>query len=173
MGHAPGQIHLVEACEDVAKLEIRNPDRLACVTQTTLSVDDTRELVEALQARYPQIVGPKAEDICYATSNRQAAVKELCRLVELVLVIGAPNSSNCNRLREVAEAHGVTAYLINGPDEIDVAWLEGIDKVGITSGASTPESLVQDVITAVRPEEVVPIDGVEEDVSFVLPRELR
>ena len=107
------------------------------------------------------------------TTNRQEAVKELCRLVELVLVIGAPNSSNCNRLREVAEAHGVTAYLINGPDELDPAWLDGVEKVGITSGASTPEGLVQEVIEALDSEEAIPIEGADEDVSFVLPREFR
>ena len=112
-------------------------------------------------------------DLCYATTNRQAAVKELSTLVDLVLVVGAQNSSNCNRLREVAEANGVTAFLINGPDEMDSAWLEGVENIGITSGASTPEDLVLAVIDALAPYEVTTIDGVDEDVSFVLPREFR
>ena len=144
---------------------------VAVITQTTLSVDDTSRSIEQIQKRFSNVI--VRNDLCYATTNRQAAVKELCRLVDLVLVIGAPNSSNCNRLQEVAEANGVTAYLINGPDELDPSWLVGVEKVGITSGASTPESLVQDVITALAPDEVIPIEGAEEDVSFVLPRELR
>lgn len=144
---------------------------LAVLTQTTLSVDDTQKSIDKIKERFPNVI--VRNDLCYATTNRQSAVKELCRLVELVLVIGAPNSSNCNRLRDVAEAHGVTAYLINGPEDLDHEWLDGIDKIGITSGASTPESLVQDVISSLKPEEVIPIEGAEEDVSFVLPRELR
>ena len=144
---------------------------LAVLTQTTLSVDDTQKSIDKIKERFPNVI--VRNDLCYATTNRQSAVKELCRLVELVLVIGAPNSSNCNRLRDVAEAHGVTAYLINGPEDLDHEWLDGIDKIGITSGASTPESLVQDVIASLKPEEVLPIEGAEEDVSFVLPRELR
>jgi len=169
MGQTP--MHLVDDTEEFDPPPEDSDTPVAVLTQTTLSVDDTRKSIEQIQKRFSNVI--VRNDLCYATTNRQEAVKDLCRLVELVLVIGAPNSSNCNRLREVAEAHGVTAYLINGPDELDAAWLEGIDKVGITSGASTPESLVQDVITALRPEEVVPIDGVEEDVSFVLPKELR
>ena len=144
---------------------------LAVLTQTTLSVDDTQKSIDKIKERFPNVI--VRNDLCYATTNRQSAVKELCRLVELVLVIGAHNSSNCNRLRDVAEAHGVTAYLINGPEDLDHEWLDGIDKIGITSGASTPESLVQDVISSLKPEEVIPIEGAEEDVSFVLPRELR
>ncbi len=144
---------------------------LAVLTQTTLSVDDTQKSIDKIKERFPNVI--VRNDLCYATTNRQSAVQELCRLVELVLVIGAPNSSNCNRLRDVAEAHGVTAYLINGPEDLDHEWLDGIDKIGITSGASTPESLVQDVIASLKPEEVLPIEGAEEDVSFVLPRELR
>ena len=112
-------------------------------------------------------------DLCYATTNRQEAVKEISKHVELVLVIGAPNSSNCNRLRDVAEAHGVTAYLINGPEEMQPQWLEGVTNVGITSGASTPEELVQAVIEALEPDDVVTVDGIDEDVTFVLPKELR
>ena len=144
---------------------------VAVLTQTTLSVADTQRSIESIKDRFSNVI--VRNDLCYATTNRQAAVDKLCRLVDLVLVIGAPNSSNCNRLRDVAEANGVTAYLINGPNELDARWLIGVDTVGITSGASTPEWLVQDVITALEPEKVVPVDGVEEDVSFVLPRELR
>ena len=144
---------------------------VAVITQTTLSLDDTRRSIDDIQRNFSNVV--VRNDLCYATTNRQVAVKELCRLVDLVLVIGAPNSSNCNRLQEVAEANGVTAYLINGPDELDSRWLEGVDKVGITSGASTPEKLVQEVIKALAPEEVVPIEGAEEDITFVLPKEFR
>ena len=144
---------------------------VAVITQTTLSVDDTQSSIKQIEDRFSNVI--VRNDLCYATTNRQAAVKELCTLVELVLVIGAPNSSNCNRLREVAQAHGVTAYLINSPGELAPEWLEGVERVGITSGASTPEKIVQAVIDALGPDEVVPIEGVEEDVSFVLPKELR
>ncbi len=144
---------------------------VAVITQTTLSVDDTSRSIDEIERRFSNVI--VRNDLCYATTNRQATVKDLCKLVDLVLVIGAPNSSNCNRLRDVAEANGVTAYLINGPDELDRSWFEGETKVGITSGASTPESLVQDVIKALGAEEVLPIEGAEEDVSFVLPKELR
>ena len=144
---------------------------VAVITQTTLSVDDTRKSIERITENFSDVV--VRNDLCYATTNRQTAVKELCRFVDLVLVIGAPNSSNCNRLREVAQANGVTAYLINGPDELDPRWLEGVEKIGITSGASTPELLVEEVIKSLAPEEVIPIEGAEEDVSFVLPREFR
>ena len=144
---------------------------VAVLTQTTLSVDDTRKSIEQIQKRFSNVI--VRNDLCYATTNRQAAVKDLCRLVELVLVIGAPESSNCNRLREVAQAHGVRAYLINGPEDLDMAWLDGVDNVGITSGASTPELLVDAVITAIAPEEVSLLKGAEEDINFVLPVELR
>jgi 4-hydroxy-3-methylbut-2-enyl diphosphate reductase len=144
---------------------------VAVITQTTLSVDDTNQSIDEIERRFSDVI--VRNDLCYATTNRQATVKSLCKLVDLVLVIGAPNSSNCNRLRDVAEANGVTAYLINGPDELDGSWFEGVTKVGITSGASTPEPLVQDVIRALGAEEVLPIEGAEEDVSFVLPKELR
>ncbi len=144
---------------------------VAVLTQTTLSVDDTRRSIEAIKQRFPNVV--VRNDLCYATTNRQKAVKDLTRLVDLVLVIGAPNSSNCNRLREVAEANGVPAYLINGPEELKEEWLHSVERIGITSGASTPEPLVRAVIDRLAPEEVVPIEGAEEDVSFVLPRELR
>ena len=141
------------------------------LTQTTLSVDDTRKSVERIQGSFSDVV--VRNDLCYATTNRQSAVKDLSRIVDAVLVIGAQNSSNCNRLREVAEANGVPAYLINGPDEMDPKWLDGVETVGITSGASTPEELVMAVIDAIAPDEVTAISGVDEDVSFVLPREFR
>ena len=168
MGQHP--MHLVDDREDVG-LPRWSPDTpVAVLTQTTLSVDETRRSIDRIKAIFPDVI--VRNDLCYATTNRQLAVKELCRRVELVLVIGAPNSSNCNRLREVAESHGVTAYLINGPEELDRRWFDGIKNVGITSGASTPESLVEAIVRAIEPEEVVPIGEVEEDVSFTLPREL-
>ena len=154
---------------EVPEWDVDTP--VAVLTQTTLSVSDTQRSIETIKERFSNVI--VRNDLCYATTNRQAAVDTLCDLVDLVLVIGAPNSSNCNRLRDVAEANGVTAYLINGPDELDESWLVGVDTVGITSGASTPELLVQDVIRALVPDEVVTVDGAEEDVTFVLPRELR
>ena len=144
---------------------------VAVLTQTTLSVGDTAESIGAITDRFPEAL--VRNDICYATTNRQSAVMEMAVLVDLVLVIGAVNSSNCNRLREVAEAQGVPSYLINGPEEIESAWLDGVEKVGITSGASTPEVLVKSVIQALEPEKVTLLSGVEEDVSFTLPKELR
>ena len=141
------------------------------LTQTTLSVDDTKRSIEKIKSKFSDVI--VRNDLCYATTSRQAAVKQLCKLVELVLVIGAENSSNCNRLREVAQAHGVDAYLINGPDELDSSWLDGVENVGITSGASTPESMVQAVIESLGADEVERIDGDDEDVSFVLPAQLR
>ena len=144
---------------------------VAVLTQTTLSVGDTAESIGAITDRFPEAL--VRNDICYATTNRQSAVMEMAVLVDLVLVIGAVNSSNCNRLREVAEAQGVPSYLINGPEEIEPAWLDGVEKVGITSGASTPEVLVKSVIQVLEPEKVTLLSGVEEDVSFTLPKELR
>ncbi|MCH2316737.1 MAG: 4-hydroxy-3-methylbut-2-enyl diphosphate reductase [SAR202 cluster bacterium] len=141
------------------------------LTQTTLSVDDTKRSIEEIKSKFSDVI--VRNDLCYATTSRQAAVKQLCKLVELVLVIGAENSSNCNRLREVAQAHGVDAYLINGPDELDSSWLEGVENVGITSGASTPESMVQAVIESLGADEVERIDGDDEDVNFVLPAQFR
>ena len=169
MGQRP--MALVDEREGVDLPDWDRDTPVAVITQTTLSVDDTQRSIDEIKDVYPDIV--VRNDLCYATTNRQTAVKELCRFVDLVLVIGAPNSSNCNRLREVAEANGVTAYLINGPDELVPGWLEGIEKIGITSGASTPDLLVEQVIEAVGAEDVIPIDGVAEDVSFVLPKELR
>ena len=146
-------------------------EEIAILTQTTLSVRDTAHAIESIQERFPQAV--VRNDICYATTNRQEAVTQMAGSVDLLLVIGAQNSSNCNRLREVAAAEGVPAYLINGPEEIDPQWLLGKEKVGITSGASTPEVLVESVIEALVPDRVTMLSGVEEDVSFTMPRELR
>ncbi len=146
-------------------------EQVAVLTQTTLSVGDTADAINAIQERFPQAL--VRNDICYATTNRQLAVTKMAETVELVLVIGAPNSSNCNRLREVAAAQGVPSYLINGPEEIDYGWLDGKHKVGITSGASTPEVLVESVVEALEPEKVTLLGGVEEDVTFTLPKELR
>jgi 4-hydroxy-3-methylbut-2-enyl diphosphate reductase len=164
-------MHLVDDREPFRAPEIDPSTPVTVLTQTTLSVDDTQRSIQQIKQQFSDVL--VRNDLCYATTNRQAAVKELCKLVDLVLVIGAPNSSNCNRLREVAEDHGVTAYLLNGPEEMDAKWFEGVENVGITSGASTPEQLVEAVIRALHPVEVVTIDGVEEDVSFVLPKELR
>ena len=141
------------------------------LTQTTLSVDDTKRSIEEIKSKFSDVI--VRNDLCYATTSRQAAVKQLCKLVELVLVIGAENSSNCNRLREVAQAHGVDAYLINGPAALDSSWLEDVENVGITSGASTPESMVQAVIESLGADEVERIDGDDEDVNFVLPAQFR
>ncbi len=149
-----------------------SPDQeIAVLTQTTLSVGDTARAIQAIRDRFPAAL--VRNDICYATTNRQEAVTKMAADVDLVLVIGAQNSSNCNRLREVAEAHGVPSYLINGPEEIDRAWLDGKERVGVTSGASTPEVLVESVVKALAPEQVTVLSGVEEDVAFTLPRELR
>ncbi len=169
MGQEP--MHLVDDREAVELPAWDRDTPVTVLTQTTLSVDDTERAIREIRGHFSNVV--VRNDLCYATTNRQLAVKELCRSVELVLVIGAPNSSNCERLREVAEAHGVTAYLINGPDELDPSWLEAVDNIGITSGASTPELLVSAVVEAIKPDEVVMLNGADEDVSFVLPRELR
>ena len=162
---------LVNDRDDLVMPEWDEGTPITVLTQTTLSVDDTRRSIEEIQDKFSDVI--VRNDLCYATTSRQAAVKQLCKLVELVLVIGAPNSSNCNRLREVAEAHGVNAYLINGPDELEASWLEGVENVGITSGASTPESMVQAVIESLEPDDVERIDGEDEDVHFVLPIQLR
>ena len=176
MGQVPeGRMTLVETAEDVASLPFTEDDELSFLTQTTLSVDDTHDIIAALQARYPQIVGPKAEDICYATSNRQAAVKELAPGSDLVLVIGAPNSSNSLRLVEVAERCGTNARLIQRADEIDPAWLEGVGTVGLTAGASAPETLVREVVAKLaewRDVEERPVLVTEEKMTFKLPRQL-
>lgn len=171
-----GAIYLVENESDVEKLRVRDPSNLTYVTQTTLSVDDTSRVIDALRAKFPEIRGPRKDDICYATQNRQDAVKQLALECDLVLVVGSPNSSNSNRLRELAERCGAESYLVDGPDCIDVAWLEGKKVVGITAGASAPEVLVERVIQHLRdlgasdPNEVA---GIPENISFSLPKELR
>ena len=172
---AKGEMTLVETVEDVANLPFTSADDLAFLTQTTLSVDDTAEIIAALQARFPSIAAPKAEDICYATSNRQAAVKELAPGSDLVLVIGAPNSSNSLRLVEVAERCGTTAKLIQRADEIQPEWLEGVGTVGLTAGASAPETLVREVVDKLsewRTVEERPVLVTEEKMTFKLPRQL-
>ena len=169
-------IYLVESIEDVAGLQVNYPDHLAFVTQTTLSVDDTQEIIRALQERYPEINGPRHDDICYATQNRQDAVRSIARTADLVLVVGSVNSSNSNRLRELAEKQGVPAYLVDGADDVREEWLEGAKTIGLTAGASAPESLVQGVIARLREagaESVTEVDGIPEHMEFALPRELR
>jgi 4-hydroxy-3-methylbut-2-enyl diphosphate reductase len=175
-GSAGGRMVLVESPEDVATLDLDASRGLAFVTQTTLSVDDTRSIIDALRARYPDILGPRHDDICYATQNRQDAVKRLAAECDLVLVVGSPNSSNSNRLRELAEKQGVAAHLIDGAQDIDAAWLQGRRQVGVTAGASAPESLVQAVVARLRAagaESVRELDGEPENVVFALPKELR
>ncbi len=170
-----GMMTLVETVEDVAALNPVDPDKLSFLTQTTLSVDDTRAIVEALQVRFPSIVGPKGEDICYATSNRQEAVKSIAKSCDLVLVIGAPNSSNSLRLVEVAEREGTDSYLIQRADEIDMAWMEGVDTLGLTAGASAPEILVREVVTRLEEHFVVDeqkVETTDENMVFKLPRGL-
>ena len=169
MGQA--EMHLVDDRESDVIPEWDGDTPIAVLTQTTLSVNDTKNAISQIKGRFSDVL--VRNDLCYATTNRQAAVDELSAVVDLVLVVGAQNSSNCNRLREVAEANGVRSFLINGPDELDENWLDGVENVGITSGASTPEDLVMSVIDRLAPDEVTTIDGVDEDVTFVLPREFR
>ena len=174
-GRVPGHVHLVSDLADVAALEPRNPARLAYVTQTTLSVDDTREIIAALKVRFPEIGGPDVKDICYATQNRQSAVRLLADRSDVVLVIGAHYSSNSNRLREIGEEAGIASHLIPDAGGLDPAWLAGARTVGITAGASAPEVLVRDLIDRLREMFDVTIDdlgGIEENVTFRLPREL-
>ena len=171
-----GQIYLVEDLDQVYSLEVCNPDKLAYVTQTTLSMDDTASIIDALRSKFPNIVGPKKNDICYATQNRQDAVRKLGEDCTLVFVVGSPNSSNSSRLRELAERMGATAYLIDHVDEIDRDCLVGHKRIGVTAGASAPEILVQEVITELRSMgfgEVLEINGEPENISFSLPKELR
>jgi 4-hydroxy-3-methylbut-2-enyl diphosphate reductase len=175
MGQAHCGMHLVENVADVATLAVGNPEQLAYVTQTTLSIDDAATIVAALKARFPAIAGPKKDDICYATQNRQDAVKELAQRVDLVIVVGSRNSSNSNRLREVAENLGVPAKLVDGGADIDPAWVAGKVGVGVTAGASAPEVLVDEVVARLRTlgaDEVRRLDGAAENVNFPLPREL-
>jgi 4-hydroxy-3-methylbut-2-enyl diphosphate reductase len=177
MGQATGPMYLVESGADVARLKVGAGDTapLAYVTQTTLSVDDARVIVHALMARFPHIIGPRKDDICYATQNRQDAVKAMAGRVDVVIVVGSKNSSNSNRLREVAAIGGIPAYLVDGADQIDAAWLEGDTRVGVTAGASAPEVLVNGVVQRLKElgaDHVESLDGAAEDVNFPLPKEL-
>ena len=171
-----GRIHLVEVPEDVARLEVSDPERVSFVTQTTLSMDDTARVIEAVRERFPAVASPKKEDICYATQNRQDAVRELADQSDVLLVVGSPNSSNSNRLREMAERAGTRSWLVDGPDDLQPEWFEGVGQVGVTAGASAPEVLVQKVISRLRdwggegPEEH---PGRTEEVTFALPKLLR
>ena len=171
-----GKIYLVESVEDVEALEVQNPDLLSFVTQTTLSMDDTARVIDALKKRFPSIAGPRKKDICYATQNRQDAVKQLALECDLLLVVGSPNSSNSNRLKELAERLGCVSYLINSVEDIDSGWFHGKFRFGVTAGASAPEILVQQVvkhlqeIAHIKPEELA---GVEESIVFSMPKELR
>jgi len=171
-----GTIHLVEDESDVARLEVKDPEQLAFVTQTTLSMDDTARVIDALRERFPAIQGPRKDDICYATQNRQDAVRMLAEACDVVLVVGSPNSSNSNRLRELAERMQTPAWLIDDAQQIEASWLEGIGSIGITAGASAPEVLVQGVIDrlmalgASAPEE---LEGQEENIVFSMPKELK
>ena len=173
---ATGEIQLVETVADVWAIQVRQPTHLAFTTQTTLSVDETIEIITALRQRFPEIQGPRHDDICYATQNRQDAVRELSKHCDRVLVVGSPNSSNSNRLRELAERNGVPAYLIDGADDIRPEWLDGARCVGVTAGASAPEGLVQGVVERLRQlgqGQVRELDGVRENMVFALPKELR
>jgi 4-hydroxy-3-methylbut-2-en-1-yl diphosphate reductase len=170
------KVHLISEVEDVAHLAVDNPNALAYVTQTTLSVDDTEKVIIALKARFPTIHGPHTEDICYATQNRQNAVRQLAEQVDLLLVIGSKNSSNSNRLRDLGAEMGIPAYLIDDETGIDVRWFEGVHTVGITAGASAPELLIERVIRyleTLRPVTRIPFDGIHEDLKFNLPSEVR
>lgn len=171
-----GGIYLVEKPADVAQLQIKDPDNLAFVTQTTLSMDDTAIVIDALRKRFPNIQGPKKNDICYATQNRQDAVKELAHQCDLVLVVGSPNSSNSNRLKEIAQKFDTPSYLIDGPEDIHESWLQGVKRIGLTAGASAPEILVEGVIARLKAwgvEETLQVSNRQESVVFSLPIELR
>ena len=175
MGQTDAGMHLVETVADVATLNVGNPDQLAYVSQTTLSVDDTADIIAALKVRFPNIIEPKKGDICYATTNRQEAVKFMAPQVDVVVVVGSPNSSNSNRLREVADKMGTPAYMVDNASQIDPAWLEGKVRIGVTAGASAPEVLVQAVIDRLKElgaRSVRALEGVEEHVTFPLPKGL-
>ena len=175
MGRIPGKVYLISSAEDVFKLEVSDPDKLSYVSQTTLSVDDTRDTIEALKIRFPSIIGPDVKDICYATQNRQTSVRELSRRVDMLLVVGASNSSNSNRLQEIGAETGVATHLIEAPQAFDPAWLEGVETVGVTAGASTPEELVQELIDRFcewRKVKLESSEGEDENVQFKLPPQL-
>jgi len=176
MGHVPGRMALVGSVEEAERVEVPDPDRVSVITQTTLSIDDTRDIIAVLRRRFPKAVFPPKDDICYATQNRQMAVKDMAGVVDLLLVIGSPNSSNSMRLVEVAQAAGVRAYLIDDISEMDPRWLEGVRTVGITAGASAPEHLVQEAVEFFRRmgvSRVEEVDGIREDVVFALPPEIQ
>jgi 4-hydroxy-3-methylbut-2-enyl diphosphate reductase len=176
MGQSEGGMHRVETVDDVQRLQVAAGVRLAFVTQTTLSIDDSEQVIIALKQRFPDIVAPKSDDICYATQNRQDAVKMLSGKSDLVIVVGSKSSSNSNRLREVAELRGVAAHLVDDVDQINPVWLKGVNRVGITAGASAPEILVQRAVNSLtdgKPEKAIQLEGVEEHVAFSLPKELR
>lgn len=175
MGQVAGRMYLVETPEDVAKLEVIDPHKLAYVTQTTLSMDDAAKVVEALKARFPNIAAPRSDSICYATQNRQDAVKNMTQHCDLIIVVGSPNSSNSNRLREVALNHGVSSYMVDTAKELDPSWLTGKSDIGVTAGASAPEVLVQEVIARLKElgaKDVKNLDGITETVVFPLPKGL-
>ena len=175
-GRIPGGVLLVTKPKDVAKLKVRDPDKLAYVTQTTLSVDETRDVIEALKKRFPKIIGPDVKDICYATQNRQQVVRNLAEHVDMLLVVGATNSSNSNRLREIGTELGVPSYLIDDADNLDPSWLDGVGIVGVTAGASAPEELVQELIARLGDfgdVQLKKLPGVEENIIFKLPNELK
>ena len=175
MGQSEGGMHLIETVEEVAALEVESPERLAYVTQTTLSVDDAALIVQALKARFPAIRGPKRDDICYATQNRQDAVKFMAPQCDVVIVVGSPNSSNSNRLREVAENIGARAYMVNSAADLRPEWIAGRRRIGVSAGASAPETLVQELVArlkALGAQSVRSLDGITESVVFSLPREL-
>jgi 4-hydroxy-3-methylbut-2-en-1-yl diphosphate reductase len=175
MGQVPGGVQLISNAGEVDKLTVKDPNKLAYVTQTTLSVDDTREVIEALKRRFPAIVGPDTKDICYATQNRQRAVRQLSEQVDMILVIGAPNSSNSNRLREIAEELGVRSHLIENAGQLDPRWLDGVKSVGVTAGASAPDVLVQEVVAKLRDLKQISLsvmEGIAENVKFRLPPQL-
>jgi 4-hydroxy-3-methylbut-2-enyl diphosphate reductase len=176
MGEAPDRIVLVESLEDVDRLEVDDPSKMAYISQTTLSVDETRDIILRLRERFPQITGPRTDDICYATTNRQMAVRQMARECDLVLVIGSRNSSNSNRLVEVARDHGADSYLIDNASQVREEWLEGKRVVGITSGASAPEQLVQGLVDFFRSRgttDISEFEVIQEDVRFMLPKEIR
>lgn len=171
-----GGVHLVESPEDVAKLEVKDPENLCFVTQTTLSMDDTADVIASLQKKYPSIEGPRKDDICYATQNRQDAVRNVSEQVELFIVVGSKNSSNSNRLRELAEKKGTQAFLVDNADDVDATWFNGVQRVAVTAGASAPEVLVKQVVDAIAsmaPSVVTEVEGRLEDTVFAVPAELR
>lgn len=175
-GRIPGTVHLVSSAKDVAKLNVSNPDAMAYITQTTLSVDDTRAVIEALRQRFPNIVGPDVRDICYATQNRQSAVRALAEKSDVIIVVGAQNSSNSNRLREIGEESGVPSYLIDDADALEPRWFAEVSCVGITAGASAPEALVQEIISRLEDfgeVHVSTLKGIRENVHFKLPEQLQ